>query len=539
MISTATSVRFKVATEGWEFDQISRLNHRTFVEEIPQHLPAPDGRLVDALHAHNTYLVGVKGDRVIAMVAWHGDRPFSLDAKLADLDEHLPAGRRVCEIRLLAIDPAHRGGAVLHGLLWTLTQQLVREGYDLAIISGTLRQLRLYRHLGFVPFGPVVGSAAAPYQPMYLRVEDTGARAIQPAVTLAQPKQDAEPMRFLPGPVDLSARVVAALAEPAVSHRCETFVTRFEALRRRLCQLTAADSVQVMAGSGTLANDAIAAQLSLRREQGLMLTSGEFGDRLIDHARRYGLMFDVVCARWGDRVEVEQVERELTCQRDIGWVWAVHCETSSGAMIDLPELKRLCRSRGVRLCLDCISSIGAAPVDLRDVWMASASSGKGLASAAGLAMVFHAQGTLQPGLFLPRCLDLELYERKGGIPFTVPSPVLYALAASLTEITPKRFADIRRLAAYLRRRLVKLGQTPLTPQTIAGPAVTTLVLPAAIPAVRVTALLEKAGILLAHQSDHLMRRNAVQICLFGHRHTEAQIDQLLDGLWRALEACRA
>ena len=41
-------------------------------------------------------------------------------------------------------------------------------GYDLAIMSGTVRQNKLYKHLGFVPFGPLVGAEKAQFQPMYL-----------------------------------------------------------------------------------------------------------------------------------------------------------------------------------------------------------------------------------------------------------------------------------------------------------------------------------------------------------------------------------
>ena len=44
----------KIATEDWEFDQIHRLNHQTFAEEIPQHTAQPSGRLVDRFHDENT-----------------------------------------------------------------------------------------------------------------------------------------------------------------------------------------------------------------------------------------------------------------------------------------------------------------------------------------------------------------------------------------------------------------------------------------------------------------------------------------------------
>jgi len=51
---------YKVAATADEFEQIHRLNYQTFVGEIPQHSPNPEGRLVDKFHAENTYLIGVR-----------------------------------------------------------------------------------------------------------------------------------------------------------------------------------------------------------------------------------------------------------------------------------------------------------------------------------------------------------------------------------------------------------------------------------------------------------------------------------------------
>ncbi len=166
MISAAG--RYKVAAEAWEFEQIHRLNYRTFVEEIPQHPPNPERSLVDAFHAENTYIVAVRDAQLLGMVALRGNRPFSLDRKLRDLDAYLPSGCSPCEVRLLAVAPEHRRGPIFHGLVNRLLECVVQEGYDLALISGTVRQLRLYAHLGFVPFGPRVGSGEALYQPMAL-----------------------------------------------------------------------------------------------------------------------------------------------------------------------------------------------------------------------------------------------------------------------------------------------------------------------------------------------------------------------------------
>jgi hypothetical protein len=164
-------LQFKIADAPMEFEQIHRLNYQTFVEEIPQHAPNPEGRLVDRFHDENTYLICLDGDRLIGMLALRGNRPFSLDHKLENLDSYLPPNRRIIEVRLLSVARPHRHSQVLPGLLRLLSEHCIPQGYNLAIISGTVRQQKLYRHLGFVPFGPVVGTPPAQFQPMYLTLE--------------------------------------------------------------------------------------------------------------------------------------------------------------------------------------------------------------------------------------------------------------------------------------------------------------------------------------------------------------------------------
>jgi hypothetical protein len=40
----------------------------------------------------------------------------------------------------------------------------------MALISGTDRQIRLYKKIGFESFGPMVGTKDAMFQPMYLSI---------------------------------------------------------------------------------------------------------------------------------------------------------------------------------------------------------------------------------------------------------------------------------------------------------------------------------------------------------------------------------
>src|SRR5262252_3860940 len=265
-MSSRQPLVFKTATEDLEFEQIHRLNYKTFAEEIPQHHANASQRLVDKFHAENTYLVCFAGKKLVGMLAVRGNRPFSLDQKLEKLDSFLPPNRKICEIRLLAIEKKFRGAQVLQGILALLWQHGIEKGYDLAIISGTTRQFRLYQHLGFVPFGPVVGAGDAQFQPMYVTLETFESTARE--FLRSSPSRSFQPsaVNFLPGPVAVRREVRRAFEQAPESHRAGTFIKDFQAAKKELCDLTKAKSVELFLGSGTLANDAIAGQLSLRSE---------------------------------------------------------------------------------------------------------------------------------------------------------------------------------------------------------------------------------------------------------------------------------
>jgi GNAT superfamily N-acetyltransferase len=165
----------KVASDPDEFDQIHELNYRTFVEEIPQHEANPARRLIDRFHAENTYVVAKQDGRVIGMVCVRERRPFSVDQKIGPFEASLPDGVAApvhpCEIRLLAIEPGHRRARIILRLLAEIARIALERDCDFAIISGRLANVSLYRALGFRPFGPMTGTAEAPYQPMYASSE--------------------------------------------------------------------------------------------------------------------------------------------------------------------------------------------------------------------------------------------------------------------------------------------------------------------------------------------------------------------------------
>lgn len=513
------SLRFKIATEAWEFEAIHRLNYKTFVEEIPQHQRNPEQRLVDKFHSENTYAICLDGQRLVGMVCGRAKRPFSLDQKLPNLDSYLPPGRKLVEVRLLSVEKEYRNGYVFCGLVRLLAQHFREQGCDLAVISGTTRQLRLYKHLGFVPFGPVVGSGAAQFQPMYLTLETflDWSKAVAPDSEAVQRLM----ANYLPGPVDVHEEVRRAFERRPISHRSELFAADFQATKRLLCELTGAAHAEILLGSGSLANDVVGGQIKLLGAPGLILSNGEFGERLVDHATRLGLVFEVYRKDWGQPFDYAELQDRIRARRDLGWIWAVHCETSTGVLNNLPQLKRLATAAGAKLCLDCISSIGTVPVDLQGVYLASCVSGKALGAYPGLSMVFYHHQLSPAPTQLPRYLDLGYYAQQDGIPFTHSSNLVYALLTALrrTDWTEK-MRQIADISTWLRARFSELGLQVLAPEAHASPAVFTLVLPPGVSSQIIGAQLRQAGYLLSYQSSYLVARNWIQVCLMGQWEPE-------------------
>ncbi|MEX0676865.1 MAG: GNAT family N-acetyltransferase [Pirellulales bacterium] len=567
---------FKRADAPDEFQQIHRLNYRTFVEEIPQHAASRRGRLIDKFHAKSTYFVALLDSRVVGMLSVHDRPPFSVAARLPDPSILDSPGRRPMEVRLLAVEPRHRGGPVLAGLLFSALEH-ARDRYDDVYISGVAERVELYERLGFRPLGPAVTSGAAAFVPMRVsfpldeKVEKLArqwssrlARLTNGAASRAADRaadksalgdghlsnrtngagrrsgarhiraERAHRVSLLPGPVAVSPAVRAAFESRPVNHRHPEFIARFENVRQVLGKLVGGRQVALLHGSGTLANETIAAALAAEIEptpnvsprhsstRGVILINGEFGHRLADEAERFGLSPRVLSWAWGKPWNLAEVEAALDREPPGSWVWGVHLESSTGVLNDLPGLVRAAQSRGVRVCADCMSSLGAVPLDLGDVYLASGTSGKSLGAYAGIAMVF-ADARALPRIELsrlPSYLDLAAMLSTVGPRFTFPWSTIAALDAALGDYKSEQPAATRykryaRLGAFVRGQLRALGIAPLADEAIAGPVLTTFSPPGGESALALVERSRAAGFEIAGESQYLSQRRVVQIATMG------------------------
>jgi aspartate aminotransferase-like enzyme/N-acyl-L-homoserine lactone synthetase len=543
---------FKRADTDDEIEQVHRLNYRTFVNEVRQHPDDGAGRLVDKFHHKNAYFVALRDGRVIGMISVHGQPPFSVASRLPDPSILELPGVKPIEVRLLAVDPQERYGSVAYGLMAVFYEYASAHGYTDVYISGVQDRASLYEGIGFKVIGPPVPSGDALFVPMWVSVPGLQAavharwerwrrhaeRVSSPENaekngTLSAAPHGAQPVGLvhngesvclLPGPVTTSAAVRAAFHRAPIYHRGPEFIAQFEKVRRMLGDLVGARDVALLNGSGTLANETIAALLAADRStaRGVMLVNGEFGDRLAQQAKRFGLQPRLLTWPWGQPWDLGLVEAALAEEPAGSWVWGVHQESSTGVLNDLPGLVRLAGARGIRVCVDCISSLGAVPLDLRQVYLASGATGKALAAYAGTAIVFADAAELAKLDLsrVPSYFDIPASLATKGPRYTFPSPTLQALEAALSiYATPEgasaRHAEYAARGAYVRRRLREAGLPPLAADRCASPVVTTFAPPDGETPASFVERCESWGFVIGGQSRYLAERRFVQIATMG------------------------
>lgn len=517
-----TGMQFKEAETPEEIEQIHRLNHRVFAEEVGQHARTADGRLIDRFHNQNRYFIASKSGTLVGMISVHDGPEFSVASRLKDLSV-LRELRAPLEIRLLAILPKFRKRSILAGLFWQVRNYARTRHYSDLLISGIAERLPMYMKLGFRPMGPAVPCGAASFVPMRLSLEAPSAQFLRRERLYGSRWHRDHAESLLPGPVALSPRVVEGFHSVPISHRSQQFIELYQETRTRLSELMCGLQSVILCGSGTLANDAVAANLHVAfgRAGGLIIANGEFGERLLRQATCAGLKYRELRLGWGDKWSFKAIEQEIY-ERRPAWIWVVHLETSTGVLNDLQRLTELAGVHGVPVAADCVSSLGAVDLDgaAHGMFVASGVSGKALGSYAGLAFVFLSQQAIEllQGKMICPTFDLIAAVRSAGPVSTLPSPLVLAACEALRENyvgragRRMRYRHYEELGRWARGKIREAGLVPLAAEEDAAPTITTFPMPSQ----GFVQECLRAGFRIAHESDYLKAREWGQIATMGN-----------------------
>ena len=534
---------FKRADSAEEFDQIHRLNHETFVDEVGQYKDDGSGYLVDKFDYKNVYLVCKLNGDTVGMLAVHDQPPFAVASRLESPEVLERLCRRPLEVRLAAVKPDYRNSVALTGLIYIVYRVGRSNGYTHPIISGITHKVALYEKMGFRALGPPSVSGRAAFIPMALALDDVPGARLRMAARidreLGRPYAPATlTTRLLPGPPVISPGVRAAFRRAPLYHRSPEFIALFEQVRERLAALAGGDKqVALLNGSGTLANDSLAACLRAdpHTTRGLVLVNGEFGERIVKQARRAGLRFLVLSWEWGETWDLEQVERTLVAEPGVGWIWGVHQESSTGVLNDGEGLVAVARRHERRVYLDAVSSFGAVPIP-SGVAVATGVSGKSLGSYPGVSFVCARPGALAGARSeeMAAYLDLPRALATIGPLFTFPSAPVCALHRALDEYRDdtarrRRYEGYARLGRYVRSRLRGSGLESLAAEETAAPVITTFAPPPGMSSDEFLGACRSWGFWLAGDSAYLRARNYVQIGTMGDVD-EATLARFFDNL---------
>ncbi|MGH2628319.1 MAG: pyridoxal-phosphate-dependent aminotransferase family protein, partial [Anaerolineales bacterium] len=297
-----------------------------------------------------------------------------------------------------------------------------------------------------------------------------------------------------PGPSMVPPRVLRAMATPLVGHLDPAFVQVMDDIRELLRGVfqTRNEWTLAVSGTGTAAMEGALANLIEPGDRVLACIHGYFGDRLAEIARRCGAEVRRLERPWGEVFDPDEIRRALRSD-PAKLVTLVHAETSTGALQPaIGEIAAAAHQAGGLLILDCVTSLGALPVEI-DAWdvdVAYSAGQKGISAPPGLSPVTIGPRARQaiegrrspPGTFY---FDLKLLAKywsdSPAYHHTAPISAGYALREALRLVHEEglaaRFARHRANAEHLWQGLEELELPLLVPPPHRLPSLTTPRLP--------------------------------------------------------------
>lgn len=256
------------------------------------------------------------------------------------------------------------------------------------------------------------------------------------------------PQRTLmgPGPSDVSARVLSALARPTVGHLDPTFVGMMDEVKSLLQYAfqTKNKFTIALSAPGSAGMEACFVNLVTPDDTVIVCRNGVFGARMIENVQRLGAKCVIVDGAWGRAVDPQQLEDKLKQYPEAKFVAFVHAETSTGALSDAKTLCALAKNYDCITIVDAVTSLGGVELAVDDWQIDAVYSGsqKCLSCVPGLSPVSFSEQAVDiiqnrktpvPSWFLDQSLVMAYWSGEGKRAYHHTAPVnsLYALHESL------------------------------------------------------------------------------------------------------------
>src|SRR5438445_1900930 len=168
---------------------------------------------------------------------------------------------------------------------------------------------------------------------------------------------------FVPGPVEVSPKTLAAFSRPMISHRGDDFKNLYSAIHPGLQKLFNSEQpVFLSTSSGWGVMEASIRNLVDRGVLNCMC--GAFSDKWFDVAKRCGKNAEPLQVEWGKHIDHKAIDQKLASGK-FDTVTLIHSETSTGVMNPLPEICcTLAKYPDVVLIVDTVSSFSGVKIEM-------------------------------------------------------------------------------------------------------------------------------------------------------------------------------
>jgi alanine-glyoxylate transaminase / serine-glyoxylate transaminase / serine-pyruvate transaminase len=364
-------------------------------------------------------------------------------------------------------------------------------------------------------------------------------------VTLMPPKL------MIPGPVELEAEVLAALAEPPRAHYGDSWLELYHETLALLQQVyQTQNTVLMIPGCGSAAIDAAIHSAFAPGETVIAGKNGWFGERMIQGLEANGVNVITVESDPRQPLEAQTFARALDENPQAAGVVVVHLETSTSVLNPVKEIAQIVRAHGddCLLLVDAVTGLGGAELQT-DAWgidLCMAASQKALSAPPGLGLISispRAERRIRANTGATRSWYLDLnrwlwYIENWGdwhpYPVTLPVNIIVALRTALHSLMREgidnRMARYRQQARQLRDGLHELGMPMFVDEAHSASILTAAFCPEGVRSTEIRDYLLAEHNIQITTGFGAYKERVFRIGHMGGAINETDIDAVLDGL---------
>jgi alanine-glyoxylate transaminase / serine-glyoxylate transaminase / serine-pyruvate transaminase len=271
-----------------------------------------------------------------------------------------------------------------------------------------------------------------------------------------------------PGPSDVPARVLQAMASPCIGHLDPYFLgtmNETQQLLRHLFQTQNALTIPVSA-TGSAGMEACFVNLVEPEDEVVVAVNGVFGTRMCDIVNRIGGKLAKVDGEWGRAVDPEAVARAVKGRKP-KVVAVVHAETSTGACTPLEDISKIAHEAGALFLVDCVTSLAGidVPIDRMNVDAAYSGTQKCISCPPGLSPVTFSAAAVRAleqrkhpvvSWYLDFSMIRDYWGNERKYHHTAPVNMIYAIREAL-RIIAEEGLDARFALHRLNHRALVAG----------------------------------------------------------------------------------